>query len=1333
MRRIITILLLIIPFVGMAQTYPPIVQGSKLYQFKNGLRIDSGLFIPRRDTYITDAAMKAAGMLLYRTADSLLYYLKGNTMTPLTTGKRIDSLTLTVENIAALRATSFSDAPDKKSVYVRGYYTAGDGGGGNFYWSDTATAADNGGTIIKATSITTGRWKRIITGDVDFKMFGARGDSVSDDSDPVQRAIDAFQEGIINSGAHFIFSKGRYLIANVKIKSGTYIDAYQAARDNFSPNVPVTIAAFGNPDYIIDVDSLATNWSIKNLSIDGDYTNQPQLIAAVRLRGSKGYFTGNNVNRCAQTAVWSEAGIVFIEKNGIYGWYGSTLPTFTGINDFRGALHVPSFGDAYITKNEIGAGLNYFTSTVTPRDATNGRIVALSLGSVFGGTGWVSENFFENGDKAVAIGNSLYCEFYFNRYELSAIGGLHIYGPAQYLGFTGERFADNSLTADSAADNIIIGIGAAGRVVFSHPTFERLVNGAIPNSGFKSRWGLSNFGSVEIDLTTPKIDTSYITGLVNNVDVAALPVRQVVGQYDPINPIYNSITAGGTGNRTPWSNPVDTLGAVKLSPGTKSTDGNFTGQIGFLRANGDLHSTIGFDNFADLTFSLNESNGKFVFAGGEGLFAKPGASGLTIQSNDAAGDPHINMQTGTKTAGYTLDHTTGDINYIASGGFTFTTGNGTPFTSIGGNGTFAKAGGLDFSLISDNTGSSNFRIASDVLSANSFNIGFNNVTGNTAITGSADITIGNNWKYDVNGFNYIPTTPTSAGGDTTFHFLAWNHADQKVIIKSNVYWDSTKVKSYVASSSPAAITSLNGLTDAVQTFSTGTTGTDFNIVSTSGNHVFNIPDASSGVARGLMTNTAQTFSGNKTSSAWIGTSSLTCTNTSANLYLPIGAGAQSISSTAQYLWGGATTIYSRVFLGGGNTSTTISANSNYSSVLLGNNNITTPATGTNKYLSNMTIYKPFFTSGGATVTNMANLILLGTPSGATNNYNLLTDSGTVALNPTLGNVGIGVTTPTSKLHVGGNATITDTVTVIKTGSDTFNPYFRLQTGAKGAAFQMGDPTASESTVQLWTTGTGSGPGSGFNERMRVGPIGVSMGTTANLGALTVGTFGLNNTGITSTGNTGGVFNMYTGGYPLSGIGIGAINMGSNTTGSTIVNTAIIKAMAAANWSAGTSYPTYMSFSTTQVGSITAAERMRITDSGNVAINKTTASAKLDVNGDVAAVHYKGNSATPTFTPSGSADAILGTGYSLTITGNDAHMIVTITTGTGITTSGTLGNIVFAQAYEAIPTAVSSPGNVNALAAHAVSVNCTNANDMLIFSSANLSPSTDYIFNIITGQ
>ena len=64
------------------------------------------------------------------------------------------------------------------------------------------------------------------------------------------------------------------------------------------------------------------------------------------------------------------------------------------------------------------------------------------------------------------------------------------------------------------------------------------------------------------------------------------------------------------------------------------------------------------------------------------------------------------------------------------------------------------------------------------------------------------------------------------------------------------------------------ITALNGLTAQVQYFQTGTSGTDFNISSTTATHTFNIPDASA-TARGLITTGTQTIAGIKTFSSGI--------------------------------------------------------------------------------------------------------------------------------------------------------------------------------------------------------------------------------------------------------------------------------------------------------------------------------------------------------------------------------------------------------------------------------------------------------------------------------
>jgi hypothetical protein len=59
------------------------------------------------------------------------------------------------------------------------------------------------------------------------------------------------------------------------------------------------------------------------------------------------------------------------------------------------------------------------------------------------------------------------------------------------------------------------------------------------------------------------------------------------------------------------------------------------------------------------------------------------------------------------------------------------------------------------------------------------------------------------------------------------------------------------------------LTALNGLTQQVQNFAVGTSGTDFNISSATNTHTFNLPNASA-TARGVVTTGTQTFEGAKT-------------------------------------------------------------------------------------------------------------------------------------------------------------------------------------------------------------------------------------------------------------------------------------------------------------------------------------------------------------------------------------------------------------------------------------------------------------------------------------
>jgi hypothetical protein len=76
-----------------------------------------------------------------------------------------------LSTVAELKLAVGKEQGDK--AFIGGYYTDGDGGGGDFYWDAVSVEADNGGTIFQVTGTTTGRWKRIYSGSVNVKWFGA--------------------------------------------------------------------------------------------------------------------------------------------------------------------------------------------------------------------------------------------------------------------------------------------------------------------------------------------------------------------------------------------------------------------------------------------------------------------------------------------------------------------------------------------------------------------------------------------------------------------------------------------------------------------------------------------------------------------------------------------------------------------------------------------------------------------------------------------------------------------------------------------------------------------------------------------------------------------------------------------------------------------------------------------------------------------------------------------------------------------------------------------------------------------------------------------------------
>ena len=97
-----------------------------------------------------------------------------------------------------------------------------------------------------------------------------------------------------------------------------------------------------------------------------------------------------------------------------------------------------------------------------------------------------------------------------------------------------------------------------------------------------------------------------------------------------------------------------------------------------------------------------------------------------------------------------------------------------------------------------------------------------------------------------------PTAQLHTTGDLRFEGIGINTANTKVLTADGSGNITTRLFTNMLNGN--AITSINGLSNAVQTFGTGTSGLDFNISSTTSTHSFNLPTASSTSRGALSTN-----------------------------------------------------------------------------------------------------------------------------------------------------------------------------------------------------------------------------------------------------------------------------------------------------------------------------------------------------------------------------------------------------------------------------------------------------------------------------------------------
>lgn len=122
-------------------------------------------------------------------------------------------------NIAALKAITPAAST---AVNVKGYYTTGDGGEGQFYGVTGAapgTYVDNGGTVIVPTGGNgSSAWIRAVEGPLYVGYFGAVGDGVTDDTAAINAALNSITDPV--GGVQLSSNKQYRITSSIIVKRG---------------------------------------------------------------------------------------------------------------------------------------------------------------------------------------------------------------------------------------------------------------------------------------------------------------------------------------------------------------------------------------------------------------------------------------------------------------------------------------------------------------------------------------------------------------------------------------------------------------------------------------------------------------------------------------------------------------------------------------------------------------------------------------------------------------------------------------------------------------------------------------------------------------------------------------------------------------------------------------------------------------------------------------------------------------------------------------------------------------------------------------------------------
>ena len=158
----------------------------------------------------------------------------------------------TYDSVAEMK----NDSKIKEGSYVktRGYYNVNDGGNGEYIirTKNQDDVEDNGSIHFVQNNLVA---ELIIKDNLNVKLFGAKGDGITDDTQIIQNCLNKYK--IVN------LPVGTYLISNIVIKKNQSL---------IGENTNTILKSISNNtnDYLVETDSNSNNCVIKNLIIDGN-------------------------------------------------------------------------------------------------------------------------------------------------------------------------------------------------------------------------------------------------------------------------------------------------------------------------------------------------------------------------------------------------------------------------------------------------------------------------------------------------------------------------------------------------------------------------------------------------------------------------------------------------------------------------------------------------------------------------------------------------------------------------------------------------------------------------------------------------------------------------------------------------------------------------------------------------------------------------------------------------------------------------------------------------------------------------------------------------------